>query len=497
MVMPLRSTVRAVNVAADLPPMPDEAGTKDGQRFDPSEDVWRLRKKAEGGGVLKLDWTKLENLSPRMVHLAKVIIASRASSYAAASLYNEFHTLKSLGKWTTLRPLEWSDISLDLGRAWLVHGETTPNMGNDFARLRALYEYGATVLQHTDFDPAIYLALSSLRAKGNAKGAAVRAADPEKGHLTPPELEMIERAIARYVGNERDRALVWLAMETGRNGLQYSLLKEADLTRVPAGGHDDGLWIYTVHFTRIKKRQEQMEIGHEALERLARVRMPINRDLGDLLWDIRMRTPTGPLLWWIDQNSPETDIYVRMNRWAREAELVSPRTGQSLVLGARRFRVTLATQAADQGASMEHIAALLDHEDLQNVKVYIDRSPRFLERIEEEIDDIYDPMIRRFRGEFATPDEAARRNLPVIPGVATHVMLDVGGIGACGHKSLCKLAPPLTCYSCENFVAFRNGPHADVVATLERAMEDMDQRIALQLAPVLAAARQVVQAVAQ
>lgn len=490
----LQSPTGMPTSAADLPVLPVTAFTKDGQRFDPSDEVWRLRKKAEGGNMVTLAWRTLTNLSPRFVHLAKYIIASKSSGYAAGTLGGQFAMLVRLSEWSKQSQLEWSHIDLAYGREWLAHqGAHTANMGGSFSRFRVMYEYGATVLRHPDFSESTYLHLSSLRARGNAKGAAVRAADPKKGHLTPPEIESILRALALGAGNERDRAAVWLCLQTGRNALQYSLLRESDLTRVRAGDDSDQQWIYTVHFPRVKKRSYDVEIDASGLERPTRRRMPIDRGLGNLLWSLRLRQPSGRLLWWLNQDSPESDLAVRMKKWAFEAGLISPRTDRHLVLNARRFRVTLATQAADQGASMEHIAALLDHEDLQNVKVYVDQSPRFLERAEKEIDAIYDPMVRRFRGEILLPEEAARRHLPVIPGIASHLpMLNLGGIGACGHKSLCRLAPPLTCYGCESFKAFRNGPHAEVVAALEGAMVAMDHRIALQLAPALAAAREVV-----
>lgn len=479
---------------APFPPLPTDAFTKDGQHFDPSDDVWKLRKKAEGGAVLTLVWSQLRNLSPRMVHLAKLIVAARAPELAAMSIQNAFRALWRVGVWHAQPDLNWSDIDLDFASRLLQHGVTsTRNAGNDFAMLRKLYEYGAVVLQHEDFSADVYLTLKTLRAPGNAKGAAVREADPEKGHLTPSELELIERALGRDVGPAQERTCVWLSLETGRNALAYTLLTESDLTRVPGGEGEDGPWIYSVDFTRLKKRTESVEVTDARLERLARRRLPITARLGELLWSQRRGQPQGRLLWWLAQNYPEADLTLRMMSWARRANLVSPRTGQSLILNARRFRVTLATQAADQGASMEHIAALLDHEDLQHVKVYVDRSPRFLERIEEEIDEVYNPMLRRFRGEVVAPDEAARRNLPVIPGFASQLpLLDLGGIGACGHSALCKLAPPLTCYACEHFVAFRTGPHTKVVEALERAMIDMEPRIAFQLGRALAAAREVV-----
>ncbi len=50
----------------------------------------------------------------------------------------------------------------------------------------------------------------------------------------------------------------------------------------------------------------------------------------------------------------------------------------------------------------------------------------------------------------------------------------------------------MTSYTCESFVAFRDGPHAEVVTALENAMQLMNDRVGLQIANALAAAREVV-----
>ena len=46
------------------------------------------------------------------------------------------------------------------------------------------------------------------------------------------------------------------------------------------------------------------------------------------------------------------------------------------------------------------------------------------------------------------------------------------GIGRCSINvrtdGVCRLAPPLSCYTCPKFVAFRDGPHAAVAAGLEQ-----------------------------
>ena len=103
-----------------------------------------------------------------------------------------------------------------------------------------------------------------------------------------------------------------------------------------------------------------------------------------------------------------------------------------------------------------------------------------------------------FRVEPAFP-EVPRK---VIPGDIVQLPtapLNVGGIGMCGRDvrkdGLCRLAPPLTCYPCEFFAAFRTGPHSGVLSALEKISEEMKadshSRIPMQLEDVMSAIRQL------
>lgn len=467
-----------------LPPLPAVASTADGQSFAPSDSVWSMRKREDGGGSITLDWSGLTVFSARMIHLAKLMLASRAAGYAAMSTSNDFAALRRLSEWCDRPTLEWTDVDYSFGERWLRHGVTaTKNGGNDFARLRDLYRYGAEVLVHEDFDTMTLLQLETLPAPGNEKGNAVRQGDPDEGYFTPPEVAAIIAALGKRRGTATQRATVWLAMELGRNALQYTLLRGKDLRRFPTSDDPNAPYLYRVSVRRIKKRQPVDDVRE----------WPISTPLGELLWSLRRADPTAPLLHWLSAEQPEWDIIKTMADWVRVAGLRSPRTGKPLRLNPRRFRVTMLTNAADEGASLEHLAMLADHTDLQNVQVYVDRSPLFLERIRDKVDAIYDPMVKRFQGQFTTTREAQERGGRVIPGVAVQLpLLNVGGIGVCGHKSICSLAPPLTCYSCEKFVAFRDGPHAEVVAALDAEMQRMNDRVGLQIANALAAAREVV-----
>jgi hypothetical protein len=91
----------------------------------------------------------------------------------------------------------------------------------------------------------------------------------------------------------------------------------------------------------------------------------------------------------------------------------------------------------------------------------------------------------------------------MVPGVVLQVPalpLDLGGIGLCGRDiladGLCQLAPPLTCYTCPSFAAFRTGPHGPIGDALQKLIDtcmdgDADRRIPMQLEDTVTAIRQL------
>jgi len=94
----------------------------------------------------------------------------------------------------------------DAFRAFLEHGLKTASKGNDFARLREMYTWGAFGVQLPEFDPDLALALKAIRAQGNIKGAAVRFRDPLKGPLDQDEQRIVVRAIAAGAGTPSEMA---------------------------------------------------------------------------------------------------------------------------------------------------------------------------------------------------------------------------------------------------------------------------------------------------
>lgn len=187
-----------------------------------------------------------------------------------------------------------------------------------------------------------------------------------------------------------------------------------------------------------------------------------------------------------------------MGDWVRQAGIISPRTGQLLHLFPRRFRRTLATDMAVQGASRAQIAQALGHSDLQNVEVYMDASSTIVDRLKEEgAFDFQDDVIDLFQGRVGDPDEEDVTEQRV-PGTAPQVdglRGITGNIGACQKSSACSLTPPLSCYTCQHFVAFDDAPHADIKNELEawiqHSPDGVDRRIPQQHVTTVKAIRQL------
>jgi hypothetical protein len=160
---------------------------------------------------------------------------------------------------------------------------------------------------------------------------------------------------------------------------------------------------------------------------------------------------------------------------------------------------------AEEGASMFHIAEVLDHSDTQNVRVYIETVSSIADPVAKATDEALAPLVRRFQGTMIdSTGSSAFPDVPiqVIPAIAPHLGIvnpNAGGIGMCGRDArkdgLCRLLPPLSCYLCPSFAALRDGPHREMLNSIEVFLngnqDTSDKRILMQLADVRIAVRQV------
>lgn len=495
-----------------VPAVRPQVITKDRQIVDTTGDVWRFRASDDGGRLLHINWPVIAAasapmfLAERAMQIIKLYIAHRLTFSKGMTVWNDSVMFCRFFRWyAAAMPagrsaiFDWSLVTEDVCRGFLEHGLTTSSKGNDFARLREMYSWAAFGVQLPEFDPDLAIALKAIRAQGNVKGAAVRFRDPLKGPFDFDEQRMIIQAIARRAGTPIDRATVMLHLELGVNPQSVARMKNDDLRVFSVNLIESGvprtIVKYQIQVPRVKKRKEFRETKTR----------PISDELGQLLTELQQGGSDDPLLHWLSADAPEDDINLALKRFATAADLVSARTRSRLYLTARRFRFTLATEMAREGASREKIAEVLDHTDLQNVNVYVEAASFVVDQLGERFDQMFDPLLQRFRGKIVDSRvQSASPEVPpkVIPGDIVQLPtapLNVGGIGMCGRDvrkdGLCRLAPPLTCYPCEFFAAFRTGPHAEVLSTLEKISEEMkaesDSRIPMQLEDVMSAIRQL------
>jgi len=368
--------------------------------------------------------------------------------------------------------------------------EHSADKENDFSRLRTFYRWGVA-RQHDDFDAGLCRILQSVTAVGNAKGHSVRFRDSVKGPFSPDELLLISRAVSQGCGADRDRAIVMLHLELGHNPNASARLRNKDLVRYET----KSAAAYQVEVPRVKKRTSLRETKSR----------PISATLGHLLERLQQGGSDTPLLHWLLPTNPEGAIDNAMRRFSQEVNLVSPRTQSRLLINPRRFRFSIATHMAEEGASVFHIAEVLDHSDTQNVRLYVETVSSIADPVAKATDEVLAPPVRRFQGTIIdSAPSAGFSGLPnqVIPAIAPHLgiaNLNAGGIGLCGRDArkdgLCRLLPPLSCYLCPSFAAFRDGPHREMLNSIEAflngSQDTSDKRILMQLADVRVAIRQV------
>lgn len=207
------------NHYADLPALPTNVRSMDGQNVDTSSVIWKIRSSADGGMMItiRLDRWGHQVLSNRAGRLGELYLADRITRKKGRTIEHDYKTIRRFDRWLSTSwtsksvrktRFDWSDLDKTLARAFLSHGiKKTASKGNDFSRLREFYRWGVAH-QYPDFSLKTLLDLKSVRAIGNPKGHNVRFHHPVKGPLSPDELLLVSSACARGSGSDRDRALV-------------------------------------------------------------------------------------------------------------------------------------------------------------------------------------------------------------------------------------------------------------------------------------------------
>jgi integrase len=484
-----------------LPPIPQQVTSLDGQHIDTSGAIWHIREAPEGGRLYPLNWSNLTSLqidgrsiySPRAQHLIKLYLADGITRLKGGTVTGYFYTFSAFGRWlVTLNEkkwthFEWSAYDESLARRyldWCI--QTYASQGENASSLRTFIKWGVA-RQYPDFTLEQYRVLRDMPIVSGTSGHHTCFRHVTRGVLSSAEKQLIIQALMAEKGRVHDRIIVMLHLELGLNPAASVRLLNQDFKCVETAQGT----LYQLDVPRLKKGTAHRETK----------RRSISQRLGQLLVELQEGEPGDRLLHWLGDKDPQRSIMYRMKYWVKSVSLISPRTHKLLKLMPRRFRYTLATHLAEEGASKQHIAEVLDHSNLNTVDVYVETTSRIIEPVATATDAALKPLAHLFLGKVVD-SVADTLTSQMIDSTVTHLplpILNTGHVGVCGRDmrqdGLCQLFPPLSCYLCPSFIALRDGSHHELWTSLNTFITThpagIDKRILRQLSDIQEAISEV------
>jgi len=335
--------------------------------------------------------------------------------------------------------------------------------------------------------------LSSWKLSGNDKGTAVLSLDAEEGPYSDTEFEAIrfglDNKFAESVIDAEEYSLAQLFAATGRRPIQIASLKIGDL-RIDSEILDIPVFVLSIPKAKVRGRGFRAEFTDfaiiESIGQVLRVHIQsvkkmvesqIGRALSKEYSDLLPMFP-GELsqlkgLSYDDMKATlsmdvthrkTSKITYQLKKVIDKLQIISERTGKPLKTTGYRFRYTLGTRAAREGAGVLTIATLLDHADTQNTKVYVANIPEHAATISEIMNGSLMRYASAFQGDVVESEDNVFTAMPGAQRIRTNDSRD--NVGSCGTSAMCHDYAPVACYTCPKFKAWRDAPHQLVLKWL-------------------------------
>jgi len=467
--------------------------SKMGYEFDVYNDFWEL------DNSKKINWrlVKKLNLDKDLEEGFRRELAVFASEHSAYYTVNTFDWFKRIFVVTEDSKLKVSTIQNYLSEV----GADEYKLGSVKAFVLDCYDKG-----YPGISSDVAKFLESLHLKGNEKGKAVSKGCPHSGAYTMQEQQSIlEWAVNAFTDDElslEEYAWLILSMYTGARPVQLRALAREDLLfdKAISGENQYQLRIPVAKQRSTKFREEfkQIEIDEDLALLLfnqfektkAEIKKQVNKDLPkeleknipvfpsqQAIKSIRSYEEAKATL--LGQNRPDvlfmTSSGARnlMNAVSKKCMARTERLeGEFIKLTSRRFRYTLGTNAFRRGLGAYHIAEILGHKDIQNVKVYTENTHEVVDLIDEAMAPVLAPLAQAFAGTLIESErDAIRANDPRSRIKAG----DGSGVGNCGEFGFCA-SGGRQCYLCTKFQPWVHGQHEKVLQSVLDERETLRKR---------------------
>lgn len=478
--------------ASDEVYLPPEVTTFNGSVISTTPNVWEWPSLA---GKIVIDFSVWDRWCPALMQSAKSVFAWYAENYAEATVRNYARQMERFveGVGPTLGngPIEARHITayrgqLDSSNDWYI-GQIAP-----------------VVHRWSDGWPGVAsdasVMLRRMVVPGNPKGVAVRTLDPLRGPFSDAELQSLKsgahRAYADGAIDLEDYVLSLLFIAFAPRPVQLAAAKVSDLRDCSA----QPVLLISRAKQGVPARTDFRERALDpALAALIRAHVAkVGSRYRDRCDDPPMFGADIDLM-----GVPGFEFHVeagklgtRMIKTLRKTASYSERTGEIVRVSPRRFRYTLATRMAEEGYSAAEIAEALDHSDLQNVQVYMARTPELIDRIDEATAFRMAPLAKAFAGQIVSKANASTEGDALLRVRAPEQVGELDPIGNCSNCGDCGLPVPLACYTCVHFRPWIEAPHGEVltwtIAKRDKAVARQDKRMSSALDRTIFAIGQVV-----
>ncbi|MDR2892038.1 MAG: site-specific integrase [Deltaproteobacteria bacterium] len=467
--------------------LPDVSYTRSGREFYPQKDIWQYKDELN---TIYMDFTKFKCSYEIRQSIKKIICwyaENRSPSYTSSMFrYLLFFFIK------TYEELQ-VDVTYINSEILLNYYSFLPECNKYFlGYISGLIKHWISMELPGVSQDCLAL-LEQLRIKGCTKGEAVLTHDPEHGAFTALEYQSLLSGLnTAYETGEMEREdflLAWLCLTLGQRPIQFAGLKLCDF-HIFVGENNE-----QEYFLDIPRAKQRHQLARESF-----ATRPIDPTIGEILaehieslrnsfkglLDDPEQAPMFPAARASQEMSKgfefhrtSTTISLKIKQILSTLRVHSERTGDYLNITPTRARRSLGSRAAAEGHGELVIAELLDHTDIQNVGVYVQALPDMLERLNEALAFQLAPRLQAFAGVLIDhKTQAKKRDRLFI--CSPHS--DFKPVGQCGRHDFCQSFAPIACYTCINFQAWMDGPHASILTYLlkerKRLLRSTDPRIA-------------------
>jgi integrase len=460
----------------ELPSLPSSVTTTEGAVFDSRLSAWPIQSLYRG--KLLVEFGEFVGLSDAFVRKLKLIFIYYLQNKSSAHFGNIFLHFRLFAR---------SELSVSERKCDRV---TLANIISYRSKLdeKTEWQLGLIRILLTDMEKLGYGACSdeALRflrdttIKGTVKGTSIRTRDSEKGAFSDSELQSIQSKLnGAYAAGRVDLptyAMGWLFIAYGARPIQMAALKEGDLI---IGQDAAGARYYALRIPRAKQQGQKVRSSFKLrycskqLGRLLEKLIVYNHGL-NLDPDI----PVEERPMFVSRtrgNLPGLCFHMHSTELGgRLSTTLSQITG--LKSNAKRFRITLAQRAVDDGKDKYTVADLLDHSDTQNVGVYFEASPAMVTRLDRHLAMELAPLAQAFAGVLVSSEAEARGAGDPMRRIYDKTLRNNVDrpLGTCGQMSFCGLNAPFACYTCRHFQPWFVAPHEEFLAML---IEDRNRMV--------------------